>query len=222
MQNVGGIISIIAVDLLLSGDNALIIALASRRLPKKQQKAAIIWGGLGAIVVRVLLIFLAMYLLTIPYLQLIGGLLLFWVAVKLISGKHDSRKNVQAAPSLLGAVRTIIFSDLIMSIDNVLAIAGVAKGDVFLLILGLAISIPIIMWGSKLIIKLMEKWPIIIVIGAAFLGWTAGDMVIADRQVASLLVAYPMAQLIIPAIFAAGVIIVGRWRTRRRQKRASL
>jgi len=215
MENFRGLVGIIAVDLLLSGDNALVIALASRRLPKQQQKLAIICGGLGAIVARVLLIFGATYLLTIPYLQLSGGLVLFWVAAKLMSGKRDTRQNVEAAPNLLGAVKTIVVSDVIMSLDNVLAVAGVAKGNFVLLAFGIALSIPIILWGSKIIIKFMERWPIIIVLGAAFLGFTAGELAVADRSVAALLVGGPWSDLLPPA-FAAGVIILGRWRARRR------
>ena len=200
--------SIITVNLLLSGDNALVIALASRKLPPDQQKRAIFWGGAGAIGLRILLTFAAIVLLQIPYLQLIGGLALLWIAVKLLAGEEE-KHELHANNSLWGAVKTIIFADLVMSIDNVIAIAGVAKGNITLLIIGLAISIPIIIWGSKLINALMERWPIIITIGAAFLGWTAGEMATADKKIAPMLTAYPWTHWGIPAFFAIIVVVVG-------------
>lgn len=202
--------SIIMINLLLSGDNALVIALASRALPKEQQKKAIFWGGAGAVGLRILLTLFAIILLQIPYLQFAGGLLLLWVAVKLMSGEHDNHEDIKAASTIWDAVKTILVADLVMSLDNVIAIAGVAKGHLGLLIVGLVISIPIILWGSRLIMALMEKWPIIITAGAAFLGWTAGEMMTGDTKIEQLLVSYPWAHWFIPLILAIFVIVVGK------------
>ncbi|MDR3591990.1 MAG: TerC family protein [Negativicutes bacterium] len=210
--------SIVVVNLLLSGDNALVIALASRRLPKRQQKAAILWGGAGAIGLRILLTLAAVSLLTMPYLLLVGGLLLFWVAVKLAVNDHQAEEEVKAAGNLWEAVRTILLADLVMSVDNVVAIAGVARGNIFMLVIGLLLSIPIIIWGSRLITALMQRWPLIITAGAAFLGWTAGEMVVAEGKLASYIGEYPPAQWGIPAAFAAAVIAAEILKSRSRMK----
>lgn len=202
--------SIIMINLLLSGDNALVIALASRALPKEQQKKAIFWGGAGAVGLRILLTLFAIILLQVPYLQFAGGLLLLWVAVKLMKGEHESHEDIKAASTIWDAVKTILLADLVMSLDNVIAIAGVAKGHLGLLIIGLAISIPIILWGSRLIMSLMEKWPVIITAGAAFLGWTAGEMMTGDTKIEQLLVPYPWAHWLIPLSLAIFVIVVGK------------
>ncbi|BBB89719.1 MAG TPA: TerC family protein [Methylomusa anaerophila] len=203
------LISIVTVNLLLSGDNALVIALASRSLPPAQQQRAVFWGGAGAVVLRVVLTLLAIILLNIPYLQLIGGFALLWIAVKLLAGEEEKHTGLDANPNLWGAVKTIIAADLVMSIDNVIAIAGVAKGNIVLLIIGLAISIPIIIWGSKVIHILMARWPVVITIGAAFLGWTAGGMAITDQKLQPLLVSYPWLDWAIPLTFAVFVILLG-------------
>ncbi len=202
--------SIIMINLLLSGDNALVIALASRALPKAQQKKAIFWGGAGAVGLRILLTLFAIILLQVPYLQFAGGLLLLWVAVKLMKGEHESHEDIKAASTIWDAVKTILIADLVMSLDNVIAIAGVAKGHLGLLIIGLAISIPIILWGSRLIMSLMEKWPVIITAGAAFLGWTAGEMMTGDTKIEQLLVPYTWAHWLIPLSLAIFVIVVGK------------
>ena len=216
-----GLISIITVNLLLSGDNALVIALASRNLPVRQQRSAVFYGGLGAIVLRIILTFIAIFLLQIPYLQLLGGLLLLWVAIKLISGEEEVHEEIEAASNLWAAIKTILVADLVMSLDNVLAIAGIAKGNVLLLVVGLGISIPIIIWGSKIIMLLMERWPVVILFGAAFLGWTAGEMVLADKQVGIWLAAYPWAHWAIPALFAAVVVVIDLIQKQRDRKRGS-
>lgn len=216
MEWVVSLISIITVNLLLSGDNALVIALASRKLPPQQQKQAIFWGGAGAIGLRILLTFAAIVLLQIPYLQLIGGLALLWIAVKLLAGDEENHE-LEANSNLWGAIKTIIFADLVMSIDNVIAIAGVAKGNITLLVIGLGISIPIIIWGSKLIHMLMERWPIIITIGAAFLGYTAGEMATSDQKIAPLLEPYPWTHWAIPLAFAVIVVILGSMLASRKQ-----
>jgi YjbE family integral membrane protein len=200
--------SIIVVNLLLSGDNALVIALASRRLPPRQQKAAVLWGGAGAVGLRVVLTIGAVWLLTVPYLQLAGGLLLLWVAIQLAADSHHTQDDIKPAQSLGGAVKTILVADLVMSLDNVVAIAGVSRGNVAMLVVGLAISIPIIIWGSKLIGLLMERWPLAIIAGAAFLGWTGGEMAVADRASLPTMVAYPMLEWLIPGVFAAVVVLM--------------
>ncbi|MBP2634961.1 MAG: integral rane protein, YjbE family [Firmicutes bacterium] len=219
MEFAVALMSIITVNLLLSGDNALVIALASRKLPPEQQKKAIFWGGAGAIGLRIILTFAAIVLLQIPYLQLIGGLALLWIAVKLLVGEEDNHE-LEANSNLWGAIKTIVVADLVMSVDNVIAIAGVAKGNVMLLIIGLAISIPIIIWGSKMINMLMERWPIIITIGAAFLGWTAGEMATADKKIAPLLNPYPWTHWVIPLFFAVIVVLLGGLLAGRKQPQA--
>ncbi|ODA39675.1 Membrane protein TerC [Desulfosporosinus sp. BG] len=202
------LLSIFAVNILLSGDNALVIALAGRELPPKHQKMAILLGSGGAVVLRIILTFVAVYLLQIPFLKLIGGLLLFWIAVKLIADE-ESNGEIEAKDSLWGAVQTIIVADLVMSLDNVVAIAGVANGNMILIIIGLVMSIPIVIWGSKLISLLMKRWPITIIIGAGILGWTAGEMAISDKKIEPLLSSFNWTSWIIPLAFAVTVILVG-------------
>lgn len=210
MEWIVPLFSIIMINLILSGDNALVIALASRSLPKDQQKKAVFWGGAGAIGLRIILTLFAVVLLQVPYLQLAGGLLLLWVAIKLISGEHDDYHDIQASSNLWGAVKTILIADLVMSLDNVIAIAGVAKGHMGLIVIGMIISIPIIMWGSKLVMVLMEKWPVVIIIGAAVLGWTAGGMVVGDQEISQFTVGYTWLNWAIPAFFSIMVVLIGQ------------
>lgn len=211
--------SIILINMLLSGDNALVIALASRNLPPEQQRSAIIWGGMGAIGLRMVFVFVAAALLQIPYLQIAGGLLLLWIALKLIAGDHDETKNIEAASDIWSAVKTIIVADVVMSLDNVIAIVGVAKGNYILLAIGLAISIPIIIWGSKIILHLMERWPMIVTFGAAFLGWVGGEMFVAEGHIAHYLELYPALHWGIPGLFAAVVLAVN-YLSKRKKSRA--
>ncbi|MDT8902079.1 TerC family protein [Anaeroselena agilis] len=206
MDYLTALFSIMMINLLLSGDNALVIALASRRLPPAQQRQAVLWGGAGAIGMRIILTLAAVLLLKVPYLQIAGGLLLQWVAVKLVADDHSAGEEVEAAGNLWDAVKTILIADLVMSLDNVIAIAGVSRGNISLLVIGLALSIPIIIWGSTLITKLMQRWPVIVVIGAAFLGWTAGDMLVADPAAQPLAAAYPFLHWAVPGVFAAAVV----------------
>jgi YjbE family integral membrane protein len=179
---------IILIDILLGGDNAVVIALACRNLPPKQRAAGILWGTAGAIGLRVVLILFALVLLSVPYLKIVGGALLLWIGVKLLLPHDDGHGEINASDRLWGAVRTIIVADLVMSLDNVIAIAGAAEsagGDhkVPLVIFGLVVSIPIIVWGSQLVLKLMDKYPIIITAGGMLLGWIAGAMAITDPAV---------------------------------------
>jgi YjbE family integral membrane protein len=180
---------IIMIDILLGGDNAVVIALACRKLPPDLRTKGIMWGTAGAIGLRVVLIFFALTLLAIPYLKLVGALLLVWIGVKLLApDDEDDHGNIQANDKLMAAIKTIIVADLVMSVDNVIAIAGAAEsagGDhrMPLVIFGLLVSIPIIVWGSQLVIKLMDRFPSIIVLGGMLLGWIAGTMAVTDPGV---------------------------------------
>jgi len=178
---------IILIDVLLGGDNAVVIALACRRLPPGLRTKGIIWGTVGAIVLRVILIFFALTLLAIPFLKIVGAILLVWIGVKLMAPDDEGHGNIAASDKLWAAVRTIIVADLVMSIDNVIAIAGAAQGAgehrMALVIFGLLVSIPIIVWGSQLVIKLMDRFPFIIILGGMLLGWIAGTMAVTDPAV---------------------------------------
>ncbi len=182
---------IILIDILLGGDNAVVIALACRKLPPKQRTQGILWGTAGAIVLRVVLIFFALQLLAIPFLKIVGALLLVWIGVKLLVPEHeDGHAHIEGSDRLWGAVKTVIIADFVMSVDNVIAIAGAAEsadGDhgFALVIFGVLISIPIIVWGSQLVIKLMDRFPIIITLGAMLLGWIAGTMAVTDPALVS-------------------------------------
>ncbi len=177
---------IIMIDILLGGDNAVVIALACRKLPAKQRTQGILYGTAGAIVLRVILIFFALTLLAIPFLKIVGALLLVWIGVKLlVPEQEDEHAKIQASDRLWAAVKTVIVADLVMSVDNVIAIAGAAQGageahQMPLVIFGLLVSIPIIVWGSQLVIKLMDRFPMIITVGAMLLGWIAGTMLLSD------------------------------------------
>lgn len=175
-----GLLKIIGVNIVLSGDNAVVIALAARSLPAKQQKQAIIWGSGAAIVMRVILTLFAVALLTLPWLKIVGSLLLFWIGVKLLV-PEDGDEEIEASDQLLSAIKTILVADLVMSLDNVIAVAAAAGGSVVLLILGLAISIPLVIFGATLLLKLMERFPVIITVGGALIGWVAGEMLVTDH-----------------------------------------
>ncbi|HEX9433597.1 MAG TPA: TerC family protein [Burkholderiales bacterium] len=174
-----GLLKIIGVNIILSGDNAVVIALAARSLPPAQQKKAVFWGAGAAIVLRILLTLFAVALLTLPWLKLVGSLLLFWIGVKLLI-PEDGDDDIQASEHLITAIKTILIADLVMSLDNVIAVAAAAGGSVVLLILGLAISIPLVIFGATLLIKLMDRYPVIITAGAGLIGWVAGEMLVAD------------------------------------------
>ncbi|MBL0728949.1 TerC family protein [Piscinibacter sp. HJYY11] len=180
---------IIMIDILLGGDNAVVIALACRSLPPAQRAKGIIWGTAGAIILRVVLIFFALTLLAIPYLKVVGALLLLWIGVKLlVPEEEEGHANIQASDKLWSAVKTVIVADFVMSLDNVIAIAGAAEsagGDhqMPLVIFGLLVSIPIIVWGSQFVIKLMDRFPLVIVLGGMLLGWIAGTMAVTDPAV---------------------------------------
>lgn len=174
---------IIGVNIVLSGDNAVVIALAARSLQGRQQKQAIFWGSGAAIVLRIILTLFAVALLALPWLKLVGAVLLIWIGVKLMI-PEDGGEEIGASDNLMSAIKTILIADLVMSMDNVIAVAAAAGGDVVLLILGLAISIPLVIFGSTLLLKLMERFPIIITIGAGLLGFVAGEMAWEDVAIA--------------------------------------
>jgi YjbE family integral membrane protein len=174
------VIQIIAIDIVLGGDNAVVIALASRRLAPQQRSQAIFWGVFGAIALRVVLIFFALQLLKVPYLKIVGGVLLLWIGIKLLLPHQGDGHEIDGSTSLAGAIKTIVVADAVMSLDNVIAIAGAAKDSVLLVIFGLVVSVPIIVWCSKLVLMLMDRFPSVIMIGAGLLGWIAGDMALSD------------------------------------------
>lgn len=203
------LLSIIIINILLSGDNALVIALASRNLPLSQQKIAMLWGCIGAISLRIGLTFVAVFLLKIPYLQIVAGILLLWIAIKLMTDQKDC-EYLEGKKNLGGAIKTIVVADFVMSLDNVIAIIGVARGNINLVIIGLVISIPIIIWGSKFVCSLIQRWPIIIVFGSFFLGWTAAHMMMSDQYIVLLTNQYNWVENIISGFFGLFVVVVGK------------
>ncbi len=207
------VFKIIMIDVLLSGDNAVVIALACRSLPPKQRRQGVVLGMMGAIALRVVLTFFAVGLLTLPYLKLAGALLLLWIGVKLLlpEEEHDA-SNVKADTHLWGAVKTIIIADFIMSLDNVLGVAAAAHGNAVLLVFGLLVSIPLIAWSSQLVLKLIDRFPIIIYLGGALLGFVAGEMLVGDKTVAGLLEHAPhWIHGLVPVFCAVLVVIAGMW-----------
>ena len=209
---------IIWVNIILSGDNAVVIALAARSLPKHQQKQAIFWGAGAAVVLRIALTIVAVKLLEFPYLKLVGGAALLWIAVKLLVPQDEDDGEVAASTQLWGAVKTILIADLIMSTDNVIAVAAAAKGSILLLVLGLVISIPLVIFGATLLMVLMERYPIIITLGAAVLGWTAGEMGVTDPALAEWVKANAhWLDWIAPVVGAVLVVVVGKALARRKE-----
>lgn len=207
------ILQIVAIDVVLGGDNAVVIGLACRRLPERQRRLGILWGMAGAVGLRVVLILFAVTLLAVPYLKLVGAALLLWIGIKLLLPEGDEGGHqVEAGATLVAAIKTIIVADAVMSLDNVIAIAGAAGDSKFLIIFGLLLSIPIIMLGSQLVIKLMDRFPVVIVAGGALLGWIAGGMVVSDVAVKEWFKTnVPGAEWIGPAIGAVIVVAAGKW-----------
>ena len=213
------ILQIIAIDIILGGDNAIIIALACRDLPARQKKLGILWGTAGAIILRVILVFFATTLLTVPGLKLIGGLLLLWIGVKLVTENDaEADHNVNSSRSLMTAIRTIIIADFVMSLDNSIAIAAAAKGNMYLVVFGLVLSVPIIIAGSAIILKLMSRFPVIISMGAGLLGWLAGDLILHDPLLESYLTQLiPHANIVFAGGLALAVVSTGRILTMRQK-----
>jgi YjbE family integral membrane protein len=205
---------IIVINIVLSGDNAVVIALACRALPPRQQKSAILFGSAGAIVLRVLLTFFAVFLLAQPWLKLVGAALLLWIGIGLLKEDDDEQEH-EGHGSLWAAVKTIIIADLVMSLDNVIGVAAAAKGDILLLVLGLVVSIPLIVFGSTLILKLMARFPVIITAGAALLGWVAGEMAVSDPAATDFVAHYHFLHTVAPIAGAVIVVVVGKWLERR-------
>jgi YjbE family integral membrane protein len=178
-----GLLKIIWINIILSGDNAVVIAMAARSLPPHQQRKAVLWGSGAAVVMRIVLTVVAVKLLALPYLQIVGGLLLLWIGVQLLGEEDDDDEGEGKGYGSLGAaVRTILIADLVMSLDNVIAVAAAAQGSTTLLVIGLAISIPLVIFGSTLMIKLMERFPIIVMLGAALIGWVGGETIVNDAM----------------------------------------
>lgn len=201
---------IVLINIVLSGDNAVVIALACRSLPPRQQKSAILFGSAGAIVLRVILTFFAVLLLAQPYLKLVGAALLLWIGVGLLKGDDEGEEH-EGHSSLWAAIKTIIVADLVMSLDNVVGVAAAAKGNLLLLVTGLVISIPLIIFGSTLILKLMGRFPVIITAGAALLGWVAGEMAVSDPVVHDLVASRHWLHYAAPLTGAVLVVVIGKW-----------
>lgn len=215
--------NIILVNIVLSGDNAVVIAMAARSLEPAQQKKAIFYGSAAAIVMRVILTIFALQLLTLPYLKLVGAILLFYIGLQLLA-EEDEEGHVTHHASLMGAIKTILIADLVMSLDNVLGVAAAANGNVTLLVAGLAISIPLIIFGSTLILRLMERFPVIITLGAALLGYLSGEMLFSDTALLPTIESwFPHHEfslmglhLSIPGLIGAvAIVLVGHWLARR-------
>ena len=211
------VFKIIMIDLLLSGDNAVVIALACRNLPEAQRRKGILYGVGGAIGLRVVLTFFAVSLLALPYLKLIGALLLLWIGVKLILPEEEEHGegNIKAEANLWGAVKTIIIADFVMSLDNVLGVAAAAHGNVWLLAFGLIISIPMIAWSSQFILKLIDRYPVIIYGGGALLGYVAGEMLVTETAFKPLVEANHYLHWLVPVMGAVLVLAMGGWLSKR-------
>ncbi|MFY0545262.1 TerC family protein [Brevibacillus sp. H7] len=208
---------IIMINIVLSGDNAVVIAIACRKLPTEHRKKAILWGTFLAVIVRVIATVLAAYLLKIPYLYLIGGIVLVWISYKLLLD-DDSEDKIDSSENLIHAVKTIVIADIMMGLDNVLAIAGAANGDLTLIILGLIISIPIMIFGSQLILKAMERFPWILYVGAAVLAWAAAKMILHEKVVAALVAGSSWLETAFKVLIVAGVLLAGIWQQKRSRK----
>jgi len=214
-----GLLAIVLLDLVLAGDNAIVIAMAARSLPDKLQKRAILWGTLGAIVVRLLLTAVVIYLLELPGLMLAGGLVLLPIAWKLLQQNNNGpNHDVQSAESFWAALRTIVIADALMGVDNVLAIAGASKGHLILVALGLLISVPLVVWGSTLILKWLNRFPIIIYLGSAAIAWTAARMIAGDRLLADWFDQHGWAAYGLQFLLVAGLCAAG-WLMQRRKRR---
>ena len=215
------LLAIILIDLVLAGDNAIVIALAARNLPAEHQNKAIMWGTVGAIVVRSAMTVGVVWLLKIPGLMLVGGLGLLWIAFKLISDTSEDEHEGSGATTFWGAMKTIIVADALMGVDNVLGVAGAANGDFTLVVIGLLISIPIVVLGSKLVLRLVEKWPAIVHLGAAVLAFTAAQMIINEKLLDPIFdggeTTHLLARGATYVMAIAGVLGLGWWATRRQK-----
>ena len=214
-----GLMKIIWINIILSGDNAVVIALAARSLPPHQQKKAILFGSGAAVVLRIALTIVAAHLLQLSFLQVIGGLLLLYIGVQLLSEEEEEEGEAKEGGGLMAAVRTILLADLVMSLDNVIAVAAAAKGNDVLLLIGLAISIPLVIFGSTLMIKLMERFPFIVTLGAALIGWVGGETIVNDVALKEVAAANPWLHYAAAAAGAALVVLLGRALQKRHAKK---
>ncbi|WP_084821921.1 TerC family protein [Bacillus sp. SA1-12] len=207
MEFLTALLSIIVIDLVLAGDNAILIGLAARNLPKDQQKKVIIWGSFGAIAIRIVATLAVVWLLEIPGLHLVGGLLLVIIAYKLLVDDND-HGDVKAGDNFWAAIRTVIIADALMGLDNVLAVAGASHGNMLLVVIGLLISVPVVMWGSTIILKWIDRYPIIVTIGAGVLAWTSAKMIVGEHFLSGLFangfVKYGFEILVIAAVIGLG------------------
>jgi YjbE family integral membrane protein len=238
-QNLNWIIvgQIILIDILLGGDNAIVIALACRHLPEKTRFKGILWGTVGAIAIRIVLIAFAVTLLDLPFLKIIGGLLLLWIGAKLLVEEDEAHDHISGSDRLISAIKTIIIADLVMSVDNVIAVASAAEQandehKLILVVFGILISIPIVVWGSSIVLKLMDRVPAIVTLGAGLLGYLGGSMIVTDVAIHAELAEHlpymhlsleqVSLHLSVPGCLGAfGVIIVGWWVNRQREKEQS-
>ena len=216
-----GLVKIVWINIILSGDNAVVIALAARSLPPAQQKKAIMFGSGAAVVLRIVLTIVAAKLLELSFLQVIGGVLLLWIGYKLLTGDEDEEGEAKGHGSMVAAIRTILIADLVMSLDNVIAVAATAQGNMVLLVLGLAISIPLVIFGSTLMIKLMERFPVIITLGAALIGWVGGETIVNDNLLHGYTLAHPWLHYAAAAAGALLVVAVGKWMQTRQSSQAA-
>ncbi|HJV45230.1 MAG TPA: TerC family protein [Bacillota bacterium] len=209
-------LNIIIIDLVLSGDNAVVVGMASRRLPPMQRKKAILWGTLGAVILRITLTGIATWLLSIPYIKVVGGGMLIWISLKLLI-QQEEVANIRSGKDIFEAIRIIVIADFVMSLDNVLAIGGAAKGNLFLVIFGLLLSVPLLMWGSTFVARWMNEYPVLTYFGSGVLTFTATTMMLEDPIVNQYFYLFhlPYIDIIIPVILTIGVLMMGRvWRTR--------
>ena len=212
-----GLVKIIWINIILSGDNAVVIALAARSLPPEQQRKAIMFGSGAAVVLRILLTVVAAKLLELSFLQIVGGCLLLWIGLQLLTSHDEEEGAGKGTGTLMAAIRTILIADLVMSLDNVIAVAAAAQGNLLLLILGLAISIPLVVFGSTLMIQLMGRFPVIVLMGAALIGWVGGETIASDAVLHDYAVLHPALHYIAAALGAALVLGVGKfWPSRAR------
>ena len=217
------LMQIIGIDIVLSGDNAVVIALASRSLPPEQQKKAVLWGTFAAVTMRIVLTLTAVALLGMPYLKLIGSVFLLWIGIQLLNpDEEQGGDEIKSSENLMSAIRTILMADMVMSLDNVLGIAAAAKGNIPLLIIGLGISLPLVVFGAKILLRLMERFPIIITIGGALLGYVAGEMAVTDPAVKDwILLNFSALHEIVPVCGAALVLIAGKLLAARKSRKVA-
>jgi len=220
-----GLLTVIWVNIILSGDNVVVIALAVRSLPQHQRKWAVFWGAGTAVVMRIILTIVAVELLKLPYLKIVGALLLLWIAVKLLMPEGGG-DEIEASDNLIQAIKTILIADLVMSVDNVIAVAAAVQGNILLLVLGLAVSVPLVIFGATALVKLMERYPIIITLGAAILGWVAGEMLITDPILVQWIdlnvgwIHFHLLEVSWTAVAGAVLVVVlGKWLGARAQRR---